>query len=73
MKPVKTKVVKEIGGPLKWWIQKQEMFPTLSKLAVKYLAVQATSAASERLFSEAALILLPSLTGLSSNHFSGRM
>ncbi|CAN0449174.1 unnamed protein product [Ectocarpus sp. 12 AP-2014] len=38
-------------------MQKQEMFPTLSKLAVKYLAVQATSAASERLFSEAALVI----------------
>ncbi|CAN0385686.1 unnamed protein product [Ectocarpus sp. 13 AM-2016] len=46
-----------MGGPLKWWMQKQDMFPTLSKLAVKYLAVQATSAASERLLSEAALII----------------
>ncbi|CAN0283615.1 unnamed protein product [Scytosiphon promiscuus] len=46
-----------MGGPLKWWESKEEVYPTLSKVAFKYLAVQATSAASERLFSEAKLVL----------------
>ncbi|CAN0125823.1 unnamed protein product, partial [Laminaria digitata] len=35
---------------LKWWAGKQSTFPTVAKLAREYLAVQASSAASERLF-----------------------
>ena len=46
-----------MGGPLQWWKSKEEVYPTLSEVALKYLAVQATSAASERLFSEAKLVL----------------
>lgn len=57
MKPVKTKTTKEARGPLKWWMQKQGMIPTLDKLALNYLAVQATSAASKHLFSTAGLIM----------------
>ncbi|CAN0483777.1 unnamed protein product, partial [Laminaria digitata] len=36
---------------LKWWAGKQSTFPTVAKLARKHLAVQASSAASESLFS----------------------
>ncbi|CAN0515879.1 unnamed protein product, partial [Laminaria digitata] len=36
---------------LKWWAGKQSTFPTFAKLARKYFAVQASSAASQRLFS----------------------
>ena len=43
--------VKAHGGPLKWWAGKQSRFLNVAKLARKYLAVQASSAASERLFS----------------------
>ena len=43
--------VKILGGPLKWRAGKQSTFPTVAKLARKYLAVQASSAASKRLFS----------------------
>ena len=40
--------------PLQWWKKKQDQFPILSKLArVYYLAVPATSAPSERVFSKA--------------------
>ncbi|CAM9297228.1 unnamed protein product, partial [Hapterophycus canaliculatus] len=45
------------NSPLKWWKKKAEVYPTLSKLEQKYLAVQATTAASERLFSVAKLVL----------------
>ena len=38
---------------LPWWKQKQVVYPTLAVLAKKYLAIEATSAASERLFSKA--------------------
>lgn len=45
------------GGPLGWWRQIQDMYPHLAKLARMYLAVQASLAASERLFSQAGLVI----------------
>lgn len=39
--------------PLAWWHANQKRFLVLSKLAQKYLAIPATSTASERLFSDA--------------------
>ena len=57
MPPVKVKAVDKMGGPLKWWVSKEQVFPTLAKPARKYLVVQATSASSERLFSTAGNIV----------------
>lgn len=44
-----------LGGenPLEWWKTHENIFPKLSKLAKKYLAVPGTSVSSERLFSDA--------------------
>lgn len=38
-------------NPLLWWKANELFFPRLFKLAVKYCCVQATSVASERVFS----------------------
>lgn len=45
------------SDPLIWWSEKKDKFPILSNLAQKYLAVSATSTASERLFSDAGNLL----------------
>jgi len=38
-------------NPLQWWQQHETAYPTLAKLAKKYLSPCASSCASERLFS----------------------
>lgn len=44
-------------NPLDWWRVKHHQFPLLSKLAIKYLAIPATSAPSERVFSTAGITI----------------
>ena len=39
------------GDPLGWWRMRMEEYPTLVRLARKYLCVPATSAQAERVFS----------------------
>ena len=39
-------------NPLEWWRLKQQRYPVLCSLAKKYLAIEATSAAAERVFSQ---------------------
>ena len=47
----------EYNNPLIWWKTKQLKFPTVAKLAKKYLSIPATSASSERIFSKARRII----------------
>lgn len=47
--------VEHDGGPLGWWEKSERLFPHLAKLARKYLAVQVSSAAPERLYSASGL------------------
>lgn len=44
-------------NPLHWWSKYSQLLPELSWLARQYLAMQATSCASERLFSKAGYIV----------------
>lgn len=44
-------------NPLDWWRRKQDKFPILATMAAKYLAIPATSAPSERVFSVAGLTI----------------
>ena len=47
----------DLNNPLLWWATNAQRFPRVSALAAKYLAIQATSASSERLFSTAGLTI----------------
>ncbi|CAB4421534.1 unnamed protein product [Rhizophagus irregularis] len=42
---------------LKWWNANQRQFPILAQIARKYLSIQATSGASEHIFSEIKYII----------------
>ena len=46
-----------LNDPLVWWKTHGPSFPTLSKLARILLAIPATSAPSERVFSKASLVI----------------
>ena len=50
---LKEKPIPMIEDPLIWWRENQIRFPVLSQLARKYLCIQATAAASERVWSAA--------------------
>jgi len=50
--------------PLIWWKLNQHRFHTLSRLAQKYLTMQATSVPAERLFSKAGMIITRKCTTL---------
>ncbi len=47
----------KFNNPLAWWKLNSTRFPHLARLAKKYLALPATSAAAERLFSKCGLVL----------------
>ena len=47
----------EENDPLLWWKKNQDVFPILAKLARIYLAIPATSAPTERIFSRASLVI----------------
>lgn len=50
-------VVNRDADPLKWWREATHRVSSLRRLAARYLAIQATSVASESLFSAAGLII----------------
>ena len=60
-----TKTRGERNFPLEWWKSSQNRFPILSRLARIYLAVQATSASSGRVFPKAERVISKRRTNLS--------
>lgn len=56
--------------PLKWWSLNCTTYPFLSVLAKKYLTVQATSVASERVFSKGGLVVTDHRASLTNDHVS---
>lgn len=56
--------------PIKWWSLNNSMFPILAVTAKKLLSVQATSVASERVFSRAGNIITDTRASLTDDHCS---
>ena len=55
-------------NPIQYWQNLASVYPTLSIVATKYLAIVVTSVPSERLFSRAGNILTDSRNRLSPQH-----
>ncbi len=63
---LQTKVVDDVN-PLEWWRKNKVKFPTVAKLARKYLTLPASSVASERMFSLAGNIVSESRNRLADD------
>lgn len=63
-----SKKMEHMGDPLKWWSFHCLQFPLLSALARRVLCIPATSASSERIFSEAGLVVSKKRTNLRSDN-----
>ena len=46
-----------VNNVMEWWSDNEEKFPNIAKLARKYLAIPASSAPSERVFSQMKIIV----------------
>ena len=62
------KVIHEKADPLAWWKTRKAQYPLLATLARRVLAVPATSANAERLFSKAGLTLTDKRNRLSGDN-----
>lgn len=49
---LKNGVISLDSNPLEWWQKHEQIYPTLAKIARRFLGVVATSVPSERLFSK---------------------
>ena len=49
--------MKEFNNPLDWWRNNENQFPLIAKMAKRYLAIPATSAPSERVWSLSAFVI----------------
>lgn len=58
------------GNPFEWWRERAAAYPLLSVVARKWLAVPASSAASERMFSSAGLTVSKKRTSLKKERVS---
>jgi hypothetical protein len=60
-------LIHETDDPLEWWRTRKNTYPLLATLARRVLAVPATSASAERLFSKAGLTLTDKRNRLSGD------
>ncbi|KIL65169.1 hypothetical protein M378DRAFT_52957, partial [Amanita muscaria Koide BX008] len=49
--------IESVNDPIKWWYEHRPVFPRLSRMALDYLTIPATSVDVERLFSRGRILL----------------
>ena len=64
----KEEAISADDSALKWWKKNRNLYPIMSKLAAKYLSVQATSTAAERVFSTLGNMVTKKRNMLSDEH-----
>jgi hypothetical protein len=64
---------KEHNNPLEWWKLNQSKFPNVAELAKMYLSIQATSAATERIFSSLASRVISKLRSRMHPEMAGNL
>ena len=62
--------LKTDGCPFGWWRDRRESYPYLSRLARKYLSVQATSTPAERVMSSMGIVLEKKRQSMTGELFS---
>ena len=67
---LKERTLRMSDNPFSWWNGNQVLYPSLAKLARKYLTVQATSTPAERVMSEMGNILTKKRLAMSDETFS---
>ncbi|CAL1676564.1 unnamed protein product [Lasius platythorax] len=63
-------VIPRTEDPLKYWQKLRLAYPSLNKIAMRYLNIVGTSVASERLFSKAGAIKVDNRSRLSGEHLN---
>ena len=66
--------IPDVGAdPLEWWKSAERRFPTIAKMARDYLAIQATSVASESTFSTSGQLITNRRSSLSDDRIEASM
>ena len=65
-----TEAADKTADPLSWWKARQILYPTLAKLAKKYLAIPASSVPAERIFSLAGNLVTKKRVQLSAENIN---
>lgn len=63
-------VIPRTEDPLKYWQKLRLAYPSLNKIAMRYLSIVGTSVPSERLFSKAGAIKMDNRSRLSGEHLN---
>uniref|UniRef100_A0A1X7TCX8 HAT C-terminal dimerisation domain-containing protein n=1 Tax=Amphimedon queenslandica TaxID=400682 RepID=A0A1X7TCX8_AMPQE len=65
---LKVKILDRNEDPIVWWSEHEAAYPSLHKLAMKYLSIPGTSVPAERLFSKAGELISARRNRLKPKH-----
>jgi hypothetical protein len=71
--PMLSDSMDRFSDPLAWWKANENTFPKLSKIALRYLSIPASSATVERIFSRAGNVMTPKRTRIKNDIFEAQV